>query len=93
MSMSTTVMGFRPPDGDWDKKKKAYEACIEAGVEVPDELYDYFEGQSPSDHGQSVDLGNCLVEWKSPEGASEGYELDLGLLPKGVKVLRFFNSW
>ncbi len=49
MSMSIHVKGYIAADTDWDKKKQAYLACQEAGIDVPEELDDFF------DYGSLID--------------------------------------
>lgn len=56
MSMSTNVVGFRPPDAKWEKMKAIYDACETAGVSIPDEVDEYFNGEPPDDAGVKVDL-------------------------------------
>lgn len=99
MGMSTNIIGFIPPDEQWNKFKKVWDVCAEAGTEPPDEVYDFFEGEPPSKHGKEIELQwnndplvkESVKEWKV--GMREGFEVDLTKLPKNIKVLRFYNSW
>jgi hypothetical protein len=96
MSMSTHVYGIRPPDAAWKKMNKARDACIEAGIDIPPAIDDFFDGENPDDKGVLLNLTNgvhaCCEEW-SDDGGSQGYELDLKQLPSNVTIIRFYNSW
>lgn len=91
MSMSTHVVGFRPPDDKWKKMKEAYDACHKAGVMVPPEVDDFFEGEEPSNNDMQVDISKAVKPFRAD--MQEGYEVDITKLPKDVKVVRFFNSY
>lgn len=99
MGMSTYMVGFVPPDEQWEKYKKVWFACKEAGIEPPDDVYDYFKGEEPSENGMEIsikyskvpEVKSALKEYR--HDTREGYEVDLTKLPKNIKVLRFYNSW
>jgi hypothetical protein len=94
MSMSSRVIGIKPPDEKWKQMKVVWDACKSAHVNVPKEVYDYF-GDSPiDDKGVVVDLEkiDSVVNEYLAEGES-GFEVDLSRLPKDIKVIRFVNSW
>ena len=81
MSVDYMVEGIVPPDEDWKKMKKIWDACKEAGVRPPNEVYDYFDGNDPDELGQVVDI-------KQKE-CDRGYEVYLKDIPAKVKILRF----
>jgi len=89
MSMSTHVIGFKPPDEKWNKMKAIYDACEVAGVPIPSEVDDFFDGEGPDPAGVEVKL--TPREWQ--DDMRQGYEIDIDSLPKGVKTIRFYNSW
>lgn len=89
MSMSTHVTGFVPPDEAWARMKAVWDACKAAGLPVPGEVEDFFEGGEPDPAGVSVDLP--VREWSDDSRA--GYEIDIAAIPPQVKVIRFWNSW
>lgn len=89
MSMSTHVIGFAPPDEQWQKMKAIWDACEAAQIPVPDEVEDFFGGEAPDPAGVVVDLP--LREWDG--GDQQGYELDIAAIPPQVKIIRFYNSW
>jgi hypothetical protein len=93
MSMSTHVVGFRPPDDRWQQMKAVWDAAKVAGIPVPDAVEDFFEGEPPDPAGVTVELRNtsALREWKNDY--AQGFELDVRQLPPEVHVVRFYNSW
>lgn len=93
MGMSTHVVGIRPPDDLWHKMKAVWDACSTIGVEIPDEVQDYFGGQAPDPKGVVVSLRGtgCVQEYKAE--MREGFEVDISKLPKNVKIVRFYNSY
>lgn len=92
MSMSTHIVGFRPKDKKWDQMKMIWDSCNAAGIEPPDGVVEFFDGEYPGDRpGAEVDIEDATEEW-SDDGYS-GYEVDLNKLPKDVKILRFYNAW
>lgn len=91
MSMSTHVVGFRPPDEKWRKMKAVYDSCQSAGIDIPDEVDEYFNGETPDEAGVEVEIDSILEEWG--DDSRQGYQIDIAKLPKNVKILRFYNSW
>ena len=89
MSMSTHVVGIRPPDSDWKKMKAIWDACEAANVHPPDAVLKFFDFTTPDAKGVLVDLKPR--EW-SADGQA-GLEVDISTLPPGVKTIRFYNSW
>jgi hypothetical protein len=81
MSMSTRVVGFRPADETWTQMKNIWDTCKVAGVEPPERVLAFFQGDYPGDKpGMEVDT-------------QSGFELDITKLPPSVNILRFYNSW
>jgi hypothetical protein len=92
MSMSTHVVGFRPADDDWKKMKEVRKACIRAGVEVPGSVERFFGDQDPdTDEGVEVSIEGALKEYTSD--ACQGFDVDISKLPKGLKIIRFYNAY
>jgi hypothetical protein len=91
MSMSTNVVGFRPPDEKWKALKLIWDACEASGIEAPIEVQKFFEYETPDDHGKEIDLGSALTKWSND--SADGYEIDVKKLPKDLTVIRFYNSW
>jgi hypothetical protein len=98
MSMSTYVMGFRPPDEKFKKFAAIWKQCQEAGVEPPDEVSKFFEHTDPDPQGVEVRLpeGNaknaCVFDWTDGD-MQQGIEVNVTKLPKDVTILRFVNSF
>jgi hypothetical protein len=99
--MNFRIEGIKPPDEEWQKKKAAWDACIEAGIDAPEQLWDFFEGETPDDEGVVVELGCGPDEYETAHDALEpyreemvdGYVVDLAKLPADIKKLRFVLSW
>jgi hypothetical protein len=91
--MSTHVIGIKPPDEKWRKMKKVWDACKEAGIEVPNEVWEYFECQAPDNLGVLVKILDSRAVLKYADESAEGYCVHIDLLPPDVKIVRFYNSW
>lgn len=96
MSMSTHVIGFKPPDAKWTAMKNAWDACKAAGIPVPDAVHEFFGYDTPDPLGVFVtekDLVKCgaLREWR--DECRDGYEVVVANLPPDVTVVRVYNSW
>ncbi len=93
MSMSTHVVGIRPATEEFKKMKDVWNACMAAGVPIPDVVLTFFTDARQNDGRLAtvLDAHECVTKWA--EGANAGLEVDLEKLPKGTKILRFYNSW
>ena len=95
MSMSTFVKGL--VDDEYHAKMvKAYEACGEAGTDIPVKLDEYFDSIDMDGHEAVAEDGKKLVELPTRKWADEvgeGFELDVADIPENVKTIRFWNSW
>ena len=91
MGMSTFVKGFRPPDKKWKEMKAAYDACTEAGVEVPEKVEKFFNYCPPNENGIEVDLDKIVKE--AHEDSREIFELRVKDIPDNVTVIQFINSY
>lgn len=92
MSMSTHVVGFRPPDEKWEKMKAIWDACADAGITVPEEVEAFFNGGPPDAAGVRIELEEttAVKEWSDECGS--GFEVDVRELPAYVTIIRFYNS-
>lgn len=88
MSMSTGIFGLKPPDETWKKMKAIWDACKTAGIEPPDEVAEFFE-EEPDEKGQQAEIPHS--EWS--DDYRSGIEIEVAKIPKGVKIIRFYNSW
>lgn len=92
MGMSTYVQGIKPPDKRWSEMKAVWDSCVAAGVQIPKAVEDFFDGTEPDEKGVVVELDTpCAVKY-NVDGRS-GIEVLVDKLPKGVKIVRFVNSW
>ena len=92
MGVSSHVCGYRPADAEWKKMAKIWNACVEAKVAVPPEVYTFFDGEDPENKpGMEVDIDAAVEEIS--HDSSSGYQVDVTKLPKGVRYVRFENSW
>jgi hypothetical protein len=98
MSMSLHVEGFIPPDAKFQKMFEVYRACEKAGVDIPAEVDEFFNGETPDAAGVRVSLTSAksdgesmykdaVKEYEGDEGM--GYDVDLRKLPADIKILRF----
>ncbi len=93
MSMSTHVVGIRPPDQTFKKMKAAWDACKAAGVAPPKAVVDFFNDETPDEAGVQIDIDCAAEEWNSDQLCASGIEVDINKLPLGVKIIRFYNSY
>lgn len=93
MGMSTHVAGYRMVDNDWEAKKLAYNACINANIPIPPELYRYFNGENPNSdlNGIEIDITESVSNWNNDYSA--GFVVDITKLPKDIRYIKFYNSW
>ena len=94
MSMSTTVIGVKPKDEKWNKMQDAYNACKSAGIEVPEEVEEFFDYNDPNEmDGLEVDMDEHeAVEGYFDDGR-EGYTIEIAKLPKDIKYIRVVNCY
>jgi hypothetical protein len=71
--------------------------CLEADISLPKETAEYFGTENPEewalDEKLSVDLEEDVHYKEWSEDSSQGFELDLTKVPKGVTKIRFYNNW
>jgi hypothetical protein len=94
MSMSTYVVGFADAGDVWQKHKRVYDACKDAGVSLPEETEQFFGfGKKPDPNGITVDLADheCCAPYKAE--MQDGFEIDIRKLPKNIRKIRFYNSY
>ena len=96
MSMSTRVVGIKPPDEKWLKMKAVWDACHDAGIEPPDNVSEFFDWETPDPTGVHVDIEDhpSVIQWVDEvHNSASGFEVHVKELPKDVTVVRFYNSW
>lgn len=95
MSMSTHVIGFKPPDEKWRAMKAIWDACAAAKVKPPEEVHRFFDFEAPDEAGVEVDIerqGSC-TPFNDADKAASGFEVDVRKLPPDVVIIRFYNSY
>lgn len=93
MGASYHVEGFVPPDDKFNQMRAVWDACHTAGIDPPQDVEEFFDGEPPDLAGVSIYLKGlaCCTEYND-ETHSWGFEVDLSLVPKNVKVIRFTIS-
>ena len=87
MGVSYHVEGIRPPDEKYKKMAAAWKACDAVGIEPPEDVLDFFDGEEPDGKGLKVDISVAVTEC-GPEGM-DYYDVDLSKLPKNITIVRF----
>lgn len=93
MSMSTHVIGIVAVNAEYQKKYKAYKACEDAEVDIPQELIEFFNGESPDPNGMVIDLRKNPCVKKYSADMIDGFDIDLSKVDKNIKIIRFYNSY
>lgn len=102
MGMSTKVVLLRDEnDKDYQNHLKIFNAYEETGMKLPNDIAKYFT-ESYIDHDNCY-AKDCdpqypltIIDFKATRfnnEVSEGIEIKLKDLPKGVSTIRFVNSW
>lgn len=93
MSMSTHIIGFKPPNEKWKQMKAVWDACETAKTPIPQEVLNFFNHEPPDDDGVEINLEThpCCEEYD--EDMSEGFQIEIDKLPKDIKIIRFVNSY
>lgn len=89
MSMSSWVVGVVLPDAEYKKMLAVWKACEKAGVEVPQRVEEYFEGEEPDGKGLTVEIPH--EEYNAE--MQNGFEVELSKLDPKIKKIRFVNSY
>lgn len=96
MGMSTSVIGFIPDtDETYQKHKAVLLACLDAEIEeLPKETAEYFGTKWPEYYliEEKLEVQIPQHEWNDGD-MSQGYEIIISEIPKGVHKIRFVNSW
>lgn len=95
MSIDTEVVGVRDIDGKFAKMLAVKMACDKAGVDYPEEVDDYFDGETG---GSEDELRQKMeeIEIKCHESSEDGvntWTVVLSELPPEVKAIRFKNIY
>ncbi len=94
MSMFTYVnIGISIDTDEAKKMAEVWYACENAGIEVPENVYNFFDGTKPSKDIQWISAESCTVNDSDEETETEYWEIDISNLPKNAKLIRFCNSY
>lgn len=90
--MNLQVIGIKKRDDKWDQMAAAADACIEAGIPVPETVRDFLDSHPHPDFGAFSDmelrrLGVTKRPTNKPPHAPASIEIDLTKLPEGVTTL------
>ena len=82
--MILTCTGFKEPENlRWERMQKAYQACKEAEIKIPEEIEQFLQYEKM---GEPVDISMAVVEWKG--AAPKGIYVDLLKLPEDIRYIR-----
>jgi hypothetical protein len=93
MSMSTHIVGFRPPDDLWNKMRAIWDACDHANIAIPPEVLRFFNYEPPDAAGVLVRLEGTAAVNEYSADMSDGFEIDVAKLPPGLTIIRVYNSY
>lgn len=86
MGTDYRVIGIIPLGDRLEKLKKARDACIEAEIEIPNEITDSLDEENLDEKGLKVE-----IEFERYCKRDEcGIEVNLKDIPEGVDILRFY---
>lgn len=80
-----TINGIQEVTDEYRKKLAAYKACEAAGIEIPEEIWKFFNHETPLEHGFLTNLNHAGEE----VGAHDAYAVivDLDKVPSGIRKL------
>jgi hypothetical protein len=84
MSLSIHIYGIKEADERHAHMVSIYNSCTAVKVSVPQAVYDYFEGMKPLEDGVVFALDKSAISREDPV-----FEVDLSLIPKDTKRIRF----
>ena len=93
MGMSTSVYGIVPADDKFKEMAEVYYACKKAGLDVPEEVEDFFDCEEPDEKGRIVEIESEPFVSEYTDNMKEGFEIDVSKLDPKYKIIRFVNSW
>jgi hypothetical protein len=91
MGMHSYVKGIKSPDApQYIKYKTIWDACKDAGVDIPNEVERFFDYEPPDNGGIVVDIPS--EEWND-HNSRDGIEVRVSDIPSDVTIIRFINSY
>jgi hypothetical protein len=93
MSVKTMIVGFKPPDEKWQRMQAVWNACVIAGIEIPEIVTKFFNDTAPDVAGIQINREQLFVTGAVREYHDNGFEITLDLVPDDVKIIRVYNYW
>lgn len=98
MGADLSIYGIKPKDSKYDKMSEIWYNCKELGIEIPDDVYAFFEDEPPNGKGIAdyniTDDEDVFDE--ITENGFYGYDVDLENLRNkhpDIKILRVGISY
>ncbi len=89
MSTTVSVTGTRPMRKDWNRMRDAYYSCQRAGVDIPEDVQEFFDYGEPGKEGEPVSVPfremsifKCDV-----------MEIKVKNIPSDVEVIRIITEY
>lgn len=77
------MVAVTPHPEQWQRMQAAYDACIHAGVGVPHEVFDFFQGRDRHSDGRETHLPHTKVD-------AGVLEVELAALPPDAAKIRIY---
>lgn len=90
MSVNVYFRGIKAPTEEYRKKVAAYKALKDAGLDIPEELQEYFDYEEPDESGQTVEIEEAEEGDVMEDGE---VTIDLAKLPPGVTHIKAILSY
>lgn len=89
MGRELRINYYKDKTEKWYKMKTAWDACNEAGIDVPDEVSEYFDHEYPENEtcGESINVSEKCIQEIDNDNAS-GYLIILKELPKDARYIK-----
>lgn len=89
MSRDLSIDCYKDKTEKWYKMKGAWDACNEAGIDIPDEVLEYFHSGYPENEiiGEPIEVSEKCIQ-DINEDNETGYLIILNELPEGVKYIK-----
>ena len=93
MGMSSYVVFLRSKNNKhYQKMLKIRHACNDADIDVPDEVEDYFGGDTDG-YPLRVSAKDVVKKYSNSDECSDVLEIKVADIPEGVEVIQFINSY
>jgi len=91
MGMYSYVRGGKPADQKYKDMALVWSSCTKIGIDVPKEVYNFFNGEEPDGDTIWIDISECVTE--ESEDGEELFTVDLKKLPSDITLVKFTNSY